>query len=110
MSTWKPIDEVEILQKTENARWLLEGIPKDFWKLIRLDHPEKWSQHPWGDEGNGFWVVGVMGNRCIYYNDIEDGFNISMFKSWGTIEEYYCNQLGLHELITSIVESRFKIS
>ena len=30
----------------------------------------------------------------LWYNDIADGFNVSVFTVWGTIpaEEYWCNQ------------------
>ncbi len=110
MNTWQPIEEKQILEFINNARWLLEGLDKDFWNLIKLTTPEKWQQHPWGDQGNGFWVVAIMGNRCIYYNDIEEGFNISNFKIWGEIDNYFSEQLELHELVSSIVTSRFKIS
>lgn len=110
MNTWQPIEESEVLELIEKARWMLEGLPKSFWKLIRLPNPEKWEQHPWGDKGNGFWVVAIVGKKCIYYNDIEEGFNISPFSTWGNIDEYWCNQTELDELISSIVASRFKIN
>ena len=88
---------------------MLEGLAKNFWYLIKLKKPEKWVNHPMSDMGGGCWVVGIIGNRCLYYNDIEDGFNVSRFKSWGEIDDYYCNQLKLEELIMSIVDSRFRL-
>ena len=56
--------------------------------------PTKWQLSPWGDLGGGFWVVAVMDDRVLWYNDIEDGFNVSRFTNWGTIPstEYWCNQ------------------
>ena len=61
--------------------------------------PEKWRQSPWGDEGGGFWVIAVCGAKVLWYNDIEDGFNVSRFATYGRIpdDEYWCNQdpLGL---------------
>jgi hypothetical protein len=107
MSAWNPIQEHQLLESIENSQWSMEGLAKRLWELIKLSKPEKWQQHPWGDEGNGFWVVAVMGNACIYYNDIEDGFNVSSFERWGEISEYFSNQLELHELIQSIAKSRF---
>ena len=41
--------------------------------------PQKWSQSPYGDEGGGFWAVAVFGSKVLWYNDIEDGFNVSHF-------------------------------
>jgi hypothetical protein len=56
--------------------------------------PAKWQLSPWGDLGGGFWVVAVMDARVLWFNDIEDGFNVSRFTSWGVIAstEYWCNQ------------------
>ena len=56
--------------------------------------PAKWHLHPWGDEGGGFWAVAVHQHRVLWYNDIEDGFNVSRFILPGEIprDEYGCNQ------------------
>lgn len=47
--------------------------------------PTKWQLSPWGDLGGGFWVVALMEDRVLWYNDIEDGFNVSQFVASGTI-------------------------
>ena len=109
MATWSPIDENALLELIGNAECILEGLDKGFWRLIKLTQPAKWQQHPYGNEGDGFWVVGIVGHRCVYYNDIEDGFNLSAFDQWGVINEYGCNQLTLDELISNIVASRFVV-
>jgi len=56
--------------------------------------PSKWQLSPWGDLGGGFWVMAVMDDRALWYNDIEDGFNASCFIALGSIPstEYRCNQ------------------
>jgi len=56
--------------------------------------PAKWRLSPWGDDGGGFWVVAVHRDRVLWYNDIEEGFNVSRFESPGDIpsDEYWCNQ------------------
>lgn len=56
--------------------------------------PSKWRLAPWGDDGGGFWAVAVHGDRVLWYNDIEDGFNVSRFELRGEIhrDEYWCNQ------------------
>ena len=54
------------------------------WEVIRFT-PEKGSQHPFGDLGGGFWVVAILGGMVIWFNDIEDGFNRSNYKTYGTI-------------------------
>jgi hypothetical protein len=56
--------------------------------------PQKWRQTPYGDEGGGFWAVAICGNRVLWFNDIEGGFNVSTFAVPGEIPggEYWCNQ------------------
>ncbi len=56
------------------------------WTAIRIE-PEKWQCSPWGDEGGGFWVVAEKDGQVVWYNDIEDGFNISRFATRGIIDE-----------------------
>ena len=34
--------------------------------------------------------------ESIWYNDIEEGFNVSTFEEYGTIKELWCNQSELH--------------
>lgn len=72
---WTPISlkqlEIYILQGELD----LSEEELNFWNLIKIQ-PEKWSEKDYGAEGGGFWVVAIMGKEVIYYNDIEEGFNI----------------------------------
>jgi hypothetical protein len=61
------------------------------WNAIRID-PEQWQQHPYGDAGAGFWTVALIGRTAIWYNDREDGFNRSVYSTYGVIDDYWCNQ------------------
>lgn len=72
------------------------------WRMIRVQ-PVKWQLHPWGDEDDGFWVVALFGHRVIYYNAIEDGFNVSTFHQFGVIDHYVCNTDSLEECLNLIV-------
>ena len=56
--------------------------------------PARWRLSPWGDRTGGFWAVAATGERVLWYNEIEEGFNISRFVNSGEIpkEEYWCNQ------------------
>lgn len=98
---WTPItvEEIfDIIHSTEND---LHGDLLNFWDLIKID-PEKWTEEEYGKEGGGFWVVGLIGRKVIYYNDIEEGFNISDYTVYGTIDEYICNQDDLHIAILNL--------
>lgn len=67
--------------------------------------PMKWRLSPWGDDGGGFWIVALMEDRVLWYNDIEEGFNVSHFVERGTIPstEYWCNQDELRWALPALV-------
>lgn len=48
-----------------------------------------------------FWVVALVGQECVWYNDIEDGFNISRYAEMGLIGGYRCEQADLAPCIRS---------
>ena len=86
-----------------NTGWERMDIPqRRLWETIKID-PEKWVQHPYGDQGGGFWVVGIVGNVVVWYNDIEDGFNRSRYAKYGEIGQYFCNQDELQWTIRHIL-------
>ena len=106
MNTWEPISESHLLGLIEVSEYEMYASTKLVWERIRLPEPEKWHQSSMGVEGGGFWVVATYGKTCLYYNDIEDGFNESPFNEWGTIDEYWCNQIGLHHYVSSVFTSK----
>ena len=57
----------------------MKGGLWNFWQLIKMD-PTKWIEKDYGDEGGGFWVVAICRTKVIWYNNIEDSFNISAKK------------------------------
>jgi hypothetical protein len=102
---WAPIslDELETLL----ARDLLECPSEliDFFETVRI-LPAKWSQKPYGVEGGGFWVVATKQDIVLWYNDIEDGFNVSRFVTPGQIpdNEYWCNHDSLRVALIRLAE------
>src|SRR5687767_13762005 len=91
---WQPITEHELRVLISEAEGRMEPAVEAFWNEIKI-RPQKWQLPPWGDEGDGFWVVAIVGEKCVYYNDIEEGFNSSPFDELGVIGEYWCNQSEL---------------
>jgi len=71
------------------------------WTRIRIE-PAKWRCSPWGDEGDGFWAVAIEGDRVLWFNDIEGGFNRSPFSERGVIDEYRCDRTELTEILSKI--------
>jgi len=72
------------------------------WSVIKV-MPEKWRQSPYGDTGGGFWVVAVLGELVLWYNDIEEGFNISRHKNFNEIKDYWCNQDELEWAVQALL-------
>jgi hypothetical protein len=101
---WSPITFEDLDQLIKDSEAQLSDAGEKFWNIIKVE-PHKWQEHSWGWPGGGFWVVGVFGDNVIYYNDIEEGFNVSKFREYGTIDEYFCNQSELHEVIHALIEA-----
>jgi len=99
---WTPLGEEELATVIANAVQAMESQANYLWELIRIQ-PTKWTLAPWGDEGGGFWVVGIVGMQVVWYNDIEDGFNLSRYRAIGVIGEYWCNQDDLQHTMSSLL-------
>ena len=86
-----------------NSAWERMSLPqRRLWEVVRID-PVKWQQHPYGTMGGGFWVVGIYGQKVIWLNDIEDGFNRSRWSQPGVIDEYWCNQDQLEWTVQHVI-------
>lgn len=91
MIEWEPISEAALRIRIAQGKARMSSAQLRLWNLIRVE-PAKWKQEPYGKNGGGFWAVGVIGKSVIWYNDLEDGFNRSSYSSFGTIDDYWCNQ------------------
>lgn len=100
--SWKPVTESEIQDYIADGVARMEPAQVLLWQSIQI-RPEKWSQHPYGDLGGGFWAVGLLGQIVIWFNDIEDGFNWSRWTKYGAIGEYVCNQDELQWIVQDLV-------
>ncbi|MEL6871178.1 MAG: hypothetical protein AAFO81_15375 [Pseudomonadota bacterium] len=99
---WEPISESEIHDLIDIACERMNAEQRRVWEKIKIA-PEKWIQDPWGHEGKGFWIVAIIGRYIVWYNDIEDGFNLSTYVSFGKIDEYWCNQDQLEWTVQNII-------
>jgi hypothetical protein len=91
MLEWEPIAEIALRARVAQGEARMSPAERRLWEVIRIE-PEKWQQHPYGDQGAGFWVVALVGRTVIWYNDVEEGFNRSRYSAFGTIDDYWCNQ------------------
>ena len=86
---WTPISLPELEEWISHGESKLKGELLNFWALIKIQ-PQKWQESEYGNEGGGFWVVAIFGNTVIYFNDIEEGFNLLSYSTYGQISEYCC--------------------
>jgi hypothetical protein len=94
--TWHPISLADLQAMLSRDLAECSVDQREFFRRASMV-PAKWCLAPWGDQGGGFWAVAVHMDRVLWYNDIEDGFNVSRFDIQGEIprDEYWCNQDSL---------------
>ena|SRR6266478_818889 len=90
MVDWVPISEDDLSARIRQGYARMTQAQQRLWDAIRIS-PEKWQQHPYGDAGGGFWAVGLLGCTVIWYNDLDDGFNRSVYSTYGLIDDYWRN-------------------
>lgn len=100
---WQPISEANLWQQIIEAENRMTIPQAKLWEVIKID-PVKWQETTYGKLGGGFWAVAVIGNLVVYYNDIEDGFNISHYQQYGVIADYWCNQDNLEWSVQNILD------
>lgn len=99
---WTPIPESQLRDQISDAEARMSPRLYRFWTAIRID-PRKWVEKTCGMAGGGFWVVGLLGQKAIWYNDIEEGFNLSSYASFGELDEYWCNQDELEVTVQGLL-------
>lgn len=100
---WTPISLAELKELILRGRLELEEELLNFWNLIKIE-PEKWQEKDYVAEGGGFWVVAIFGNEVIYYNDIEEGFNVAEYEIYGHIKTCWANQDALNYTLLGLYE------
>ena len=100
--SWTPCTRSELDALVERELSECSDLQRRLFEHTRIPL-EKWSQSPWGDQGGGFWAVAVIGESVLWYNDIEEVFNVSRFSTRGVIpaSEYWCNQDSLNSVLSN---------
>ena len=88
---WFPLGEAALWGLINDGETALTRPESRFYEAIRIQ-PEKWSLNAWGQAGGGFWIIGIIGQTVLWYNDIEGGFNSSVYEEFGVIRDYWCDQ------------------
>ena len=101
---WEPINFDDISKKIEESQNKIDVSLLAFWNLIKII-PERWESKHFENESTSFWVIAIFGKCVIYYNDIEEGFNISTFECYGEIKNYLCEEFDLNQVLYQIYYS-----
>jgi hypothetical protein len=67
------------------------------WERMRIT-PSRWCQEQYPG-GKQFWVIAILGTRCLYYNEVEGGWGWGRYEQWGTISAYHWQQDELHHVV-----------
>ena len=91
--TWTPLSLTELREIIARDLAACSNEERAYFETVAFE-PTRWLQSPYGDDSGGFWANAADQDRVLWYNDIEEGFNVSRFTTWGTIpsDEYWCNE------------------
>lgn len=110
---WEPISEADLRDRIISAEGRMSPGGYRLWEAINIP-PQKWTEQTHGTVGGGFWVVAIIGNKVIWFNDIEDGFNCSSYAVVGKLAEYFCNQdeleIAVQDVLTIIHTGRSAVT
>ena len=91
---WEPVAAAALLARVAQGEARMNQAQLRLWKVNQIK-PEKWQQHPCGDLGGGFWVVGLV---C------QPSFG-SRYSVHGVIEDYWCNDDELELTVQSLLNT-----
>ena len=88
----------ELIEIIEKEKLELEKKEIEEWKKVEII-PKLWKIR---DKSYFMWAVGIKEDRVIFYNEIEEGFNISIYHSKGIINDCWCNQDTIRQTLHSL--------
>lgn len=99
MDKWCAFPKKDLMMELFMAEQVLDTKEDKLWSQIKIS-PEIWTCNDVFTEN--FWVVAKYKNWVIWYNDIEEGFNLSKYKNEGEIIEYGASQQELNFAIREL--------
>ncbi len=74
-----------------------DGRAVRLWERIRIP-PCLWSQSQYQID-SAFWVIAVLGSRCLYFNHVEAGWGWGRYDEWGKISSYHWQQDEIYHVV-----------
>ena len=103
MDNWISFPKKELMLDIYLGEQNMDDNTLLFWSQVKIS-PEIWRSTDFIEDD--FWVVALHENYLIWYNDIEEGFDISRFKIKGEILEYGASH---NELNFAVIELKKRI-
>jgi hypothetical protein len=97
----------KLTKSISDSEWLLEGLDKDLWRLIKLREPERWESN--ADSLVSFWVVAVIGMKCIVFIEEAETFHFAEYLTYGCVQKVAASGLDLRGTLIHLQLSRFKV-
>jgi hypothetical protein len=94
----------QIQDEIEDAeRELVEpsGRAIRLWERIKVP-ASLWTQTQYPIDST-FWVIAIMGDRCLYFNFVEGGWGWGKYHEWGRIDTYHWQQDELQHVVFQLL-------
>jgi hypothetical protein len=90
MDNWKPASKDEVLSILKKQCLSLSSKEREFLDTYRID-PRPVEIDSFGTAEQVFVIAELPDGRCIYYEDVEDGFEVASLNNSGQIPERGAN-------------------
>jgi hypothetical protein len=98
------ISESMIWDEINTAELRMSPPLAKLWEAVRII-PQEWKHRKHNCVEDHFWIVAIWGNKVIWYNDIESGFDLSTYSDFGAIDERGGNQFELEMALQHVMNS-----
>jgi hypothetical protein len=98
--SWKPITKEELEKELESQCSQLSKEERSYFNAIRVPlEPAKIER--WGNLET-VYIVAKKGSTIIFYEDVEEGFEISKLDKKGIVSEYGVNQFTIQHIVNQL--------
>ena len=97
---WTALPKKDLMMELFMAEQNLNSQQETYWNKIRLS-PEIWKCIDVIEDY--FWVVAQTNKYVVWYNDIEESFNLSSYQIAGEIREYHASKQELNNVLEKLL-------
>ncbi len=101
---WQPISEASLWDLINTAEIRMNPTQARLWELVRF-LPQKWNGKLNSNTNHSFWVVAIVGPSVIFYDDIEYGFGLTRYSTFGTIDGYRSGEAPLEQAVQDVLNN-----